>query len=197
MSETNPEAAPTHPPISTGRPPELIALPNGVHLRRRSLADSERLNAATVGNLDHLRPWMEWAATAPTLAQTRELAVAGVTAWEDGTDFMYLAGLDEDPGSVVGAFGLHGRIGPGALEIGYWVSASHTGRRIATESAAALTEAALALPGITRVEIRCDEANHLSAAIPRRLGYRLDRTDDFTPTAPAETGRKLIWVKES
>ncbi|MGW4646845.1 GNAT family N-acetyltransferase [Kitasatospora sp. NPDC004289] len=197
MSETTPEAAPAPAPLTTGRPPELIALPDGVHLRRRTLADSDRLNEATVANLDHLSPWMEWAVSAPTPEHTRELALAGITAWEDGTDFMYLAGLDEDPGSVVGAFGLHGRIGPGALEIGYWVSAAHTGRRIATNAAAALTEAALTLPGITRVEIRCDEANHLSAAIPRRLGYHLDRTVDYTPTAPAETGRKLIWTKES
>lgn len=197
MSETTREPAPaiSDGPVTTGRPPELIALPGGVSLRRRALADADALNAATVTNLHHLRPWMEWAASAPTVEHSRELAQAGVTAWDDGTDFMYLAGLNVQPGSVVGAFGLHGRIGPGALEIGYWVDAAHTGRGIATAAAASLTEAALALPGITRVEIRCDEGNLPSAAIPRRLGYRLDRTVDYTPTAPAETGRKLIWVR--
>ncbi|GAA1143348.1 RimJ/RimL family protein N-acetyltransferase [Kitasatospora gansuensis] len=197
MSETThePAPAPEAAPVTTGRPPELIALPGGVSLRRRGLADADPLNAAVVANLDHLRPWMAWAAEAPTPELSRELAQAGVTAWDEGTDFMYLVGLDDRPGSVVGAFGLHGRIGPGALEIGYWVSADHTRRGIATAAAARLTEVALALPGVTRVEIHCDEGNQPSAAVPERLGYRLDRTIDYTPTAPAETGRKLIWVR--
>ncbi|WP_405016750.1 GNAT family N-acetyltransferase [Kitasatospora sp. NBC_00070] len=194
---TGPEAATASEvtAVTSGRPPELIALTGGVSLRRRALADADPLNEAVVANLDHLRPWMAWAAEAPTPELSRDLAQAGVTAWDEGTDFMYLAGLDGQPGSVVGAFGLHGRIGPGALEIGYWVSAGHTRRGIATAAAARLTEVALALPGITRVEIRCDEGNQLSAAVPQRLGYRLDRVIDYTPTAPAETGRKLIWVR--
>ncbi|MER5864868.1 GNAT family N-acetyltransferase [Kitasatospora sp. NPDC002040] len=205
MSETNSEPAPatSATPGTTGttggsgrsgRPPERIALSGGYSLRRRTLADAEQLNAVLLANLEHLRPWMAWAAEAPTLDVTRELARAGVTAWDEGTDFMYLVGLDAQPGSVVGAFGLHGRIGPGALEIGYWVAADHTRRGVATSAAERLTAAALALPGIARVQIHCDEGNLPSAAVPRRLGFRLDRTEDHTPTAPAETGRKLIWV---
>jgi RimJ/RimL family protein N-acetyltransferase len=93
-------------------------------------------------------------------------------------------------------FGLHGRIGPGALEIGYWVARDHTGRSLATNGAAALTGAALALPGIERVEIHCDQANLASAAVPRKLGFRLDRVKAEPATTPAETGKKLVWIKE-
>jgi len=193
MSHTAQEATPS--PVTHGRPPELLAIADGVSLRRRALADASELNAAVTANLDHLRPWMEWAVSAPTLAHTTEMAQAGVEAWDAGTDFMYLAGLDDRPGSVIGAFGLHGRIGAGALEIGYWVAADHAGRGIATAAAEALTASALALPGIERVEIHCDEGNAASAAVPRKLGYRLDRVVDFEPTAPAETGRKLIWIR--
>jgi RimJ/RimL family protein N-acetyltransferase len=53
------------------------------------------------------------------------------------------------------------------------------------------------MPGVTRVEIHCDEANIASNAIPRKLGYRLDRIDDHEPEAPGERGRRLIWVRES
>ena len=42
-------------------------------------------------------------------------------------------------GSVVGGCGLHRRIGPSALEIGYWVHVAHTRRGIATAAAGALT----------------------------------------------------------
>ncbi|WP_395296728.1 GNAT family N-acetyltransferase [Kitasatospora hibisci] len=181
---------------SPGRPPELLQLAGGVSLQRRSVAHAAALNAAVRANLEHLRPWLEWAAAAPSPAQTEELARAGSAAWDAGTDFIYLVGLDARPGSVIGSFGLHGRIGPGALEIGYWVSAEHVGRGIATTAAEALTAAALALPGIERVEIHCDQANGASAAVPRKLGFRLDRTADAAVRAPGETGRQQIWVKE-
>lgn len=182
-----------------GRPPELLALAGGVALYRRSPGHSRALNTAVRANLDHLRPWLDWAAEAPSLGRTAALTRAGAAAWDAGTDFMYLArrtGPNGRPGPVVGAFGLHGRVGPGALEIGYWVGAEHVGRGIATTAARALTEAALALPGIERVEIRCDRANTASAAVPRRLGYRLDREIGVAVRAPAETGRQLVWVRE-
>jgi RimJ/RimL family protein N-acetyltransferase len=40
-----------------------------------------------------------------------------------------------------------------------------------------LTEVALSLRDVDRIEIHVDEANKASAAIPRRLGYRLDRIE--------------------
>ncbi|MGK4580074.1 GNAT family N-acetyltransferase [Kitasatospora sp. HPMI-4] len=182
--------------VTPGRPPELLPLPGGFSLRRRTTDDAPGLNAAVTASLDHLRPWMAWARQRPSLEDTREMARAGVAAWDSGSDFMYLLGRDDRPGSVVGAFGLHGRIGAGALEIGYWVAVDHVGRGLATTAAGALTEAALALPGIVRLEIHCDEGNLASAAVPRKLGYRLDRVEDCEPTAPAETGRRLVWIKD-
>ncbi|WP_063796015.1 GNAT family N-acetyltransferase [Peterkaempfera griseoplana] len=182
------------PPVTPGRPPALLPLPGGVSLRRRRVADSPALCAAVLESLDHLRPWMAWAAEPPVPERTEEQSRAAEAAWESGTEFVYLLGLDAVPGSVIGGCGLHGRIGPGALEIGYWVHPSHTGRGHARNLAAALTEAALALPGIGRVEIHCDEANTASAAVPRRLGYRLDRIEDDGITAPAESGRGMVWT---
>jgi len=181
-------------PITAGRPPELLPLVDGVLLRRRRAADAAGLNAAVAANLDHLRPWMPWAQQAPVMAHSVEMAAAGEKSWDEGTDFMYVLGLESDPSKVIGAFGLHGRIGPGALEIGYWVDVDHVGRGLATAAARELTGAALGLPGITRVEIHCDETNGASAAVPRKLGYRLDRVEDSEITAPSETGRKLIWI---
>ncbi|MQS11625.1 GNAT family N-acetyltransferase [Streptomyces kaniharaensis] len=182
--------------VTAGRPPELLRLAGGLSLHRRRTSHTVALNKAVRANLDHLRPWLEWAAEAPTRARTAELTRAGAVAWEAGTDFMYLVVPDAEPDSVIGAFGLHGRIGPGALEIGYWVGTRHVGRGIATAAAGALTSAALALPGIARTEIRCDQANGASAAVPRKLGYRLDRVAEAAVRAPAETGRQQIWVTE-
>ncbi|MEA2671278.1 MAG: hypothetical protein QOG45_1498 [Chloroflexota bacterium] len=54
----------------------------------------------------------------------------------------------------------------------------------------------LAIPGVSRVEIHCDAANHASAGVARRLGFRLDRVVDNAVRTPAETGRAMIWVLE-
>jgi RimJ/RimL family protein N-acetyltransferase len=95
---------------------------------------------------------------------------------------------------VIGGFGLHRRIGPGGIEIGYWVHVDYAGQGYATTAAQALTQAGLALDDVTRVEIHTDEANVKSAAIPRRLGYRLDRVFEREPEAPAECGRIQVWI---
>ena len=53
-----------------------------------------------------------------------------------------------------------------------------------------LTDLALAQEAVTWVEIRCDEANAASAAVPRRLGFDLAATiPSDRPQAPADTGR--------
>ena len=86
------------------------------------------------------------------------------------------------------------RIGPGGLEIGYWVAREHTGRGIATAAAAALTEAGLGLPGIERIEIVHDLSNAASGQVPRKLGYaRVGTGVGRFPRAPGECGTSAIW----
>jgi RimJ/RimL family protein N-acetyltransferase len=139
---------------------------------------------------------MSWADDQATTAERRrEFLARGEEGWTTGSDFAFLL-LDAGETTVLGTMGLHRRIGPRAIELGYWVHVDHVGRGIATTAAAALTEAALALPDVDRVEIHCDEANVRSAAVPRKLGYRLDRIEDDEVTAPAETGRSMVWVKD-
>ncbi|WP_329494344.1 GNAT family N-acetyltransferase [Kitasatospora herbaricolor] len=196
MSRTPHTVVQTLVQTTTARPPELLTVADGYSLHRRAAAHAPALNALVRANLDHLRPWMPWAGHAPDPEATLAMVRAGDSAWQAGTDFLYVLVPDAEPTAVVGAFGLHGRVGPGTLEIGYWTDAGHGGRGLATAAARALTAAVLALPGITRAEIHCDEANTRSAAVPRRLGYRLDRTDAAPVSAPGETGRKMIWVQD-
>ncbi len=150
---------------------------------------------AIVASFEHLNPWMRWLAEPPTLDHQRAYGEAVATSWPTrGGDFAY--GIFDPNGTVLGAIGLHDRIGPAALEITYWCHVAHVGRDVITRSATVLTEIALSLPGIDRVEIRCDAANLRSAAVPRRLGYRLDRTEPRERRAPADSGRALFWVKD-
>ena len=187
------------------RPPERIDLgerdlgargPEPIVLRRLTVADAAALALAVGKNLEHLRPWMPWAdaQSADERFQRRRLA-DGDAQWKRGADFGYgLFASDGDDGRILGAFGLTARRGPKTLEIGYWLCAEVTGRGLATLAVEALTEVAVAHPGVERVLVYCDEANHPSAAIPRRRGYRVDRIVAVPPEAIGETGRQLEWV---
>ena len=171
-------------------PPDVLEVADLV-LRRQRADDAEGIAAAVGASLPQLTCWMPWAtdeAADPGFQRRRLEALSG---WEDGSEFAYVIVEDQD---VIGCMGLHVRMGPGALEIGYWLRSDRTGRGIATGCAGALTGAALGLVGVERVEIHCDEANVRSAAVPRRLGYRLDRIDDDEIAAPCEIGRNMIWV---
>lgn len=174
------------------RPPEVLDAGGGVQLRRHRVEDAEGIAAAVAASLPELRPWMPWATEEAGQPEVQRVRLEEVVPhWEAGSDFSYVIVVD---GHVVGGVGLHARIGPGALELGYWLQSQYTDRGIATACAGALTAAALALSELNRVEIHCDEANTRSAAIPQRLGYRLARVEDDEVTAPGEIGRSMIWV---
>ncbi|MFD9099145.1 GNAT family N-acetyltransferase [Streptomyces collinus] len=92
---------------------------------------------------------------------------------------------------VVGSCGLHRRIGPGGLDIGYWLHHAWTGRGLAAMAAAALVQAGRGLPGIDRIEIHHDEAHPASGAVARRLGFTEMLPEG--PDAPGETGVQVRW----
>jgi ribosomal-protein-serine acetyltransferase len=95
--------------------------------------------------------------------------------------------------ALVGGCGLHRRVGPSGLEIGYWNRAGETGRGIATEAVGCLIEAAFPMPVVEFVEVHHDVANTASGRIPERLGFTLmeEREDDVA--APAEVGIERVW----
>lgn len=179
----------------------MEALPDRVEterlvLRRWLAADVPALGAAIAASLDHLRPWMPWAAGEPVPPADRVRWIEeGERAWEAGGDLVL--GMLLADGTVVGGTGFHRRVGPDALEIGYWVHVDHLGRGYATEAARALTTVAFTVPGVERVEIHHDRANAPSRRIPEKLGYRsLGETPDRI-TAPGEVGVDCGWEMTS
>jgi RimJ/RimL family protein N-acetyltransferase len=138
--------------------------------------DAALIKESVDSSIEHLRPWMPWAEDEPqTLEEKTELARLFRASFDTGENFTYgifAAGEAE----LLGGSGLHPRIGPGGLEIGYWVRASATRQGFVTESTAALTRVGLEICGADRIEIRIEPGNEASFGVPRKLGYREEAT---------------------
>ena len=184
--------------------------PNGliehapVTLRRFRAEDVDALFVAVTESLDHLRPWMPWAADY-SRASAEEYLAGSIKGWDEGTEYNYailtgdapagdaLAG-DAPAGRVLaGIIGLMTRCGPGGLEIGYWVHRAYTGRGLATAATVALVEEAFGLPGVDWVEIVHDELNVASGQIPRKLGFTEVERRPLDPPPPSGTGTGVVW----
>jgi ribosomal-protein-serine acetyltransferase len=166
---------------------------DGLVIRRLTVHDAAALAKAISDSFDHLVSWMPWATPEATTERFQRRRLRGPSgSWEPDGEYSYGILLPESS-AVIGAAGLHRRIGPKALELGYWVHVDHTGKGVATTAARALTSACFDMQDITHVEIHCDAANHASAAVPRKLGFHLVGEDARIPEAPSEEGRRLMW----
>ena len=150
-----------------------VPLP-GARLRPWRPDDAPALRHALEASEAHLRAWTPWVIDGRVPGQSLpERLAAHARAFVDGTEWVYGIFAPDDV-TVLGGCGLYPRVGPGALELGYWLAAYATGRGLATAAAGALATLALAAPAGERLEIRCDPRNVASARIPARLGFRLD-----------------------
>jgi RimJ/RimL family protein N-acetyltransferase len=135
-------------------------------------SDAPALKEAVDSSIDHLLPWMPWAAEEPqTIDEKVQLLRRFRGQFDLGQDFVY--GLfSRDESEVVGGSGFHRRVGDDAFEIGYWIRASREGQGLVTESTAALTRAGFEVDEVDRIEIHTEPANERSMRIPLKLGYR-------------------------
>ncbi|MDV9190214.1 GNAT family N-acetyltransferase [Streptomyces sp. SR27] len=173
-------------------PRPVIALDDALTLRVFDAgADLPEFLRVVEESLDHLRPWMPWAAEHSPDRATAFLS--GLAAqWASGDSYTYAIVLD---GALVGSCGLHRHedTPDGALEVGYWLHPAATGRGVVTRAARALVEEAFLMPGVERVEIVHDPANLASGAVPARLGFTAGERRPAEALAPAETGELQVW----
>ena len=177
------------------RPNELIEHAP-VTLRRFRADDRDALFQTVTESLDHLRPWMPWAA-GYSLASAEEYLAGSIKSWDEGTEYNYAIVTANPDGSstLAGVAGLMARIGPGGLEIGYWVHRAYARRGLATAATAALVEQAFRLPGVDRVEIVHDALNVASAGIPRKLGFSEVGRRPLDLPPPEGTGIGVVWSR--
>ena len=146
-----------------------IVTPN-LLIRPYILSDAAELRNAITETLESLLPWMPWALNEPQDIQKKEELIS---SWSDcrnkGEDFVFA--IFDKTSNFAGSTGLHPRVGPGALETGYWIRKKFQGKGFATEAAYAMTKAGLLYSEIEKMIIKCDAKNEISSKIPRRLRY--------------------------
>lgn len=152
-----------HPPV------ELVG--ERVRLLAVSADRVADIAAAVSVSLPELEQFMDWAASHPNRAEDFTGFVdESVAAWEAGTTYNYMV-IDRVSDEVIGGCGLMRRVGPGALELGYWIRSDRTGEGLATETARVLTAAVRALDDVHAAIIVHDAANKASGRVAAKLGY--------------------------
>ncbi|MEV6492850.1 GNAT family N-acetyltransferase [Actinoplanes sp. NPDC051633] len=150
------------------KPPEIVAAGELV-LKRWELRWADEAAAAVRESLPELQPFLPWARDDYDVGTAREFVERSDDGWADGTEFNYA--IFDAAGELVGSIGLMTRMGPGVLEIGYWLRTSRTGQGYMTAAVEAITRVAFELPGIDRAAIRHDVRNARSAAVAERAGF--------------------------
>jgi RimJ/RimL family protein N-acetyltransferase len=172
------------------RPRQTIECGDFALRRWRADSDFEPLFRLIEESLDHIGPWMPWAAHHNPRA-TRAFLAGCDPKWRSGEAYNYAITVS---GALVGSCSLYRAGDPRGLVMGYWLHPAATGRGIATRATAAMVAEAFALPGVEHVEIVHDVANTASGAVPRRLGFtEVRREPAIPPTAPAEIGTDVVW----
>ncbi len=155
--------------------------------------DVDEVLEAVRSSFAELRQWMHWAQTMPTREEQRAALTEGAAAFDDGTDFGFFF-RETATDALVGGAGVHRRLGPGSVEIGYWVRSDRHNRGYATRATEVLTDAAFTyLPDVDRVEIHMDCTNLNSARVPEKLGYRLLRVEQREKLALGHSGKGYVW----
>ncbi|WP_410570043.1 GNAT family N-acetyltransferase [Amycolatopsis sp. cmx-4-61] len=157
-------------------------------LTRWQPADQAVLTAVVSGSLAHLSPFLVWAAGGYTDDDSAEFLRLTAKRWDSGEAYEYALRLGAE---VAGGIGVMQR--DGGVEIGYWLARGFTGRGLMTRAVTLLTAEAFRL-GAGYVEIKHDERNVRSGAVPARLGFTQVRTEPAEkPLAPSCTGTDHVW----
>lgn len=174
--------------------PERIATERLI-VRSLQASDAAAVNASVIESLAELRPYMPWAQTAPTLAQSEaecRRMQARFLLREDLPMAIFERRADGSEGEHLGGTGLH-RIDWGVrrFEIGYWCRSSRVGHGYIAEAVQAMTDLVFGTLRGRRVELRMDDGNTRSWRVAERAGYTLEgvlRQQSLTPAGePRDT----------
>lgn len=171
-------------------PAEIVA--GSVTLRRLRPGDGRPLAQAANESLDHLRPWMSFAAGPIEEAAMERWVLLCSSRFDAGKGFQYA--IFHCSSKMVGSTRIDvDEDRPSVVRVGYGLHVDHQGHGYATDAVRALKDLALGPLGMTELELGCDPANVKSGALAERLGFILERVDRRAPTNRGETEERLVF----
>lgn len=150
-------------------------------------SDATMLTEAVNESINQLRLWMPWAQE-HSMGNTAEFELMfirqALAKWHLREELLMLIVDKNNNQNICGTIGLRAiDWSVPKMEIGYWLRTSMTGKGIMTEAVNALSHYGFKQLNAKRIEIRCDEANIKSRAIPKRLNFSEEgilRNNDLT-----------------
>ena len=139
-------------------------------------SDAQMLADSIAESTEHLKRWMPWAYAEPEPLETKVERLKRFRGMFDLEEDYIYGIFNKQETRLLGGTGLHTRLGPSQLEIGYWIHKDFINQGLVTESTAALVKVAFEIIHIHRLEIHCDPENFASASIPRKLGFTHEGT---------------------
>ncbi|THE10493.1 N-acetyltransferase [Bacillus timonensis] len=153
-------------------------------IRMPKPGDGKVVHDAIKASINELKPWMPFAQKEQSERDVELNIRESHISFLKREDLRLLVFLKET-GEFIASSGLH-RIDWAVpkFEIGYWIDSRFSGKGYMTEAVKGIADFAFNELKANRVEIRCDEKNRKSRAIPERLGFTLEailKNEDVSP----------------
>ena len=133
--------------------------------------DGKAVYEAIAASKSELKPWLPFAQKEQSEEDTEINIRHAHIAFLKREDLRLLI-FHKETGEFIATSGLH-RMDWSVpkFEIGYWIDSRHSRNGYMTEAVQGITDFAFQELKARRVEIRCDEKNIKSRAVPERLGF--------------------------
>jgi RimJ/RimL family protein N-acetyltransferase len=141
-------------------------------LRAYRVSDAAAVFHTMLASYEQPNRWMDWVKNAPKSVQEHAKKLREMRATTLAGKGAAYGVFMPDESALIGAIGLHPRIGAGALEIGYWIGNEHARQGYISEAAAALTRIAFETHGVRRMEIHTAPDNAASLGVARKIGFQ-------------------------
>jgi RimJ/RimL family protein N-acetyltransferase len=137
--------------------------------RRRDL---DAVVEAIDASMDDLELWLPWANRSYGRSETNRFLRESVSAWSDGRAFDFAIRARDEPDFHLGNISVwptskRERAG----EIGYWIRSSATGKGVATEAAARVSQVGFEELELHRITLRIAVGNRPSERVAEKLGF--------------------------
>jgi ribosomal-protein-serine acetyltransferase len=152
----------------------MFVIDSRVALRVLREDDSVELFALTNANRAYLRRWLPWVDLVMSEDDSRSFIASVTTQREEGRGPTFGILCDGALAGVVGFLPVD-RVNRVA-EIGYWLAPAEQGRGVMTQCCRFVVRYGFLTLDLNRIQIAAGTENHVSRAIPERLGFQFEGT---------------------